>query len=127
MCASLATIAPAEAKSIWLKCGSQGINLDSTKERFSLTDIGKIYQGDAMFSPEQINFEFKRDSLENTSSRGLHVTTIAYAINRKTLEYTLNSYAVVSFSASHKSRVDDEPVRGKCIIMKKLPTAGNKI
>ena len=80
-----------------------------------------------MFSPDQINFEFKRDLLENTSSRGYMVSTIAYAINRKTLEYTLNSSSVINFSASYKSRSADEPVKGKCFIMKKLPTAGNKI
>ena len=32
----LAAMPPAEAKSIWLKCGKQVINLDSTKEKFSL-------------------------------------------------------------------------------------------
>ena len=124
---SLVTTAPAEAKSIWLKCGSQEINLDSTKERFSLTDISKIYQGDAMFSPEQINFEFKRDFLENSSSKGVMVTTLAYAISRKTLEYTLNESTVVTLGRNYKSGSAKEPEKGKCIIMKKMPTAGNKI
>jgi hypothetical protein len=127
MGASLATIAPAEAKSLWLKCGSQEINLDSTKERFSLTSRGNIYQGDAMFSPEQINFEFKQDLLENTSSKGRMMDTFAYAISRKTLEYTLNESTVLTLTRNYSSGSAKEPVKGKCIIMKKLPTAGNKI
>ena len=127
---SLVTTAPAEAKSIWLKCGSQEINLDSTKERFSLTDpVGMIRQGDAMFSPEQINFEFKRDLSESSPriTKGYYVDTFAYAISRKTLEFTINQSTVINFSASYQSRSDKEPVKGKCIIMKKMPTAGNKI
>jgi hypothetical protein len=57
--ASLVAIAPAAAKSLWLNCGGQVINLDSAKERFSLTADGTIYQGSAMFSPNQIDFEFQ--------------------------------------------------------------------
>ena len=41
-----------------LKCGGQEINLDSAKERFSLTSGSEIFQGRAMFSAGQINFEF---------------------------------------------------------------------
>jgi hypothetical protein len=54
----LAAMPPAEAKSFWLKCGYQEINLDSAKERYSLTRLGKIYQGPAMFSPGQIDFKY---------------------------------------------------------------------
>ena len=80
-----------------------------------------------MFSAGQIDFEFKRDLLENTPSKGYMVSTISYTINRKTLDYTLNSSTVINFSASYKSKKADESVNGKCVIMKKAPTAGNKI
>jgi len=57
--AVLTAMPPAEAKSIWLKCSDQVINLDSTKEKFSLTYGDKVYQGQAMLGPGQINFEFQ--------------------------------------------------------------------
>jgi hypothetical protein len=95
-----------------------------------LTDpAGTIRQGNAIFSPEQINFEFKKDLSEISprNTKGYFVDTFAYAISRKTLEFTINKSNVINFSASYQSRTADEPVKGKCIIMKKLPTAGNKI
>jgi hypothetical protein len=119
---SLAATAPAEANSIWLKCGLQEINLDSAKERFSLIHADKVYQGSAIFSPGQINFEFKDEMLS-----GMATVETKYAINRKTLGYTLNTSTLITLSSSYKKESAKEPERGKCIIMKKLPTAGNKI
>ena len=118
----LAATAPAEAKPIWLKCGLQEINLDSSKEKFSLTDGDKIYQGNAIFSSGQINFEFKDEMLS-----GMATVETRYAISRKTLDYTLNTSTIITISSSYKKESAKEPEKGKCIIMKKLPTTGNKI
>jgi len=78
--ASLTAISPAEAKSIWLKCGGQEINLDSTKERFSMQHSGKVFQGTALFSPNQINFENHWQIYPNGGG-----IKYSYEINRKSL------------------------------------------
>lgn len=53
----LAAMPPAEAKSFWLDCNGQKINLDSARERFSMTSFpDTVYQGPATFSPGQIDF-----------------------------------------------------------------------
>jgi hypothetical protein len=114
----LTPMPPAEAKSIWLKCGGQEINLDSTKERFSLTSGSEIFQGRAMFSPGQINFEFTL--IATTAGSGVKR---AYAIDRKSLEYTeklMLKFIGDSWSTSSSTA-------GKCSIMKTPPTAGNQI
>jgi len=117
----LTAMPPAEAKSIWLKCGKQEINLDSEKERFSLTLNKEVYQGRAIFNPGQINFEFQwlNDVI------GMKY---AYSIDRKSLKYiqtTLGRYGdrwdpLISDTTTN-------PRIGTCSIMKQPPTAGNKI
>lgn len=114
----LTAMPPAEAKSIWLKCGDQEINLDSAKERFSLEKGGEIYKGRAMFSPGQINFEF----LLIATDAGSGVKR-AYAIDRKSLKYT--NKVMVRFMGSSWST--SSSTGGKCSIMKTPPTAGNQI
>jgi hypothetical protein len=114
-----AAIPPAEAKSIWLECTRpdikyvQAINLDSAKERFSLTFKDIIYQGPAMFSPGQINFEYQ---MRPTSKR-------AYSVNRKSLEFTENM--LLNWLGNGWEGLP--PNAGKCSIMKTPPTAGNQI
>lgn len=123
----------AEAKSIWLKCGSQEVNLDSDRERFSLTYNGKIYQGSAFFSPGQINFEFQWFE----AVRGQVGIKYAYAIDRKSLAYTKTSLsknriesAMMLGAAGHDwepQEIESNPERGKCSIIKTPPTAENQI
>jgi hypothetical protein len=127
--APLIALNPVEAKSIWLKCGNQVINLDSTKEIFSLTMINKVYQGRAVFNPGQIDFEYKW--VDFGKGDGLKY---AYSIDRKSLEYTKTSLDrfVLGFSDSgwvpQKSTEESpNPEFGKCSIIKTPPTAGNKI
>ena len=121
---SVAAVGPAEAKSIWLNCGDQVITLDSAKETFLLTysgkiisDHGKIYQGHAMFSPEQIDFEYYRLRLQGDGG-----IKIVYSINRKSLRYTETEVGRVRWDypwrlgrtyANHPN-----PEFGKCSIMK---------
>lgn len=127
--ASLVAIAPAAAKSLWLNCGGQVINLDSAKERFSLTADGTIYQGSAMFSPNQIDFEFQWRA--RPDGGGLK---LAYSIDRKSLNYTMTSLSRVvvpghsdSGWKPQRSETFDNPIFGKCFIMKTPPTSGNLI
>lgn len=114
----LAAMPPAEAKSIWLKCGEQAINLDSAKERFSLTSGSEVFQGRATFSPGQINFEFALIATDAGSG-----VKRAYAIDRKSLKYTeklMSKFMSSGWSTSSSTA-------GKCSIMKTAPTAGNQI
>jgi hypothetical protein len=122
----LAAKPPAEAKSFWLKCGYQVINLDSAKERFSLTFRDDVYQGSALFAPSQINFEFIY------VDTGAIKLKRAYAISRKTLEYTatnLDRYAIYGMPVEEWAvqKIGGNPETGKCSIMKTPPNAGNKI
>ena len=120
---------PTNAKSFWLQCGGHEINLDSSRERFSLTFLDKVYQGPATFSPGQIDFEFQW--LEAPGGGGLKR---AYSIDRKSLKYTntsLSKYVIGNFSSGwiQKESTDktSNPESGKCSIMKAPPTAGNQI
>ena len=129
----LTAIPSAKAKSIWLNCGDQVITLDSAKETFLLTysgkiisDHGKIYQGHAMFSPEQIDFEYYRLRLQGDGG-----IKIVYSINRKSLRYTETEVGRVRWDypwrlgrtyANHPN-----PEFGKCSITKTPPTASNQI
>jgi hypothetical protein len=121
----LAAMPPAEAKSFWLTCGYQDINLDSAKERFSLTSSGKVYQGPAMFSPGQIDFEFKwLDLPDNGGGK------YAYSIDRKSLKYTqtyISSVLGGPWEPQTGTATSPNPEFGKCSIMKTPPTAGNQI
>ena len=129
--AVLTAMPPAEAKSIWLKCSDQVINLDSTKEKFSLTDGNKIYQGRAIFNPGQIDFEFQ--IYENPM--GTVSVKTAYSIDRKSLKYTDTTLDRIVFSSSSdtgwvpqkSTGKNPNPVSGKCSIMKTPPTTGNQI
>jgi len=123
----LAAMPPAEAKSFWLKCGNQVINLDSAKERFSLT-AGKVYQGPATFNPLQIDFEYP---LLELGGGGIK---IVYSIDRKSLRYTETvTHRVLTRSIDSgwvpQKGTDDSPNPkfGECSIMKTPPTAGNQI
>ena len=121
----LAAMPPAEAKSFWLTCGSLDINLDSARERFSLTSSGKVYQGPAMFSPGQIDFEFKWLNLPDNGG-----IKRAYSIDRKSLKYTETSISSVlggPWEPSKGTADYPNPSFGKCSIMKTPPTAGNQI
>ena len=123
----LTAMPPAEAKSIWLKCGTLQINLDSSKERYSLTQGTQIYQGAAIFSPSQINFEYR------TLVDGAGGMKEVWAINRKTLAYTGTTMAKHNNSLIEDKSwkllpgISPNPESGKCSIMKTPPTAGNQI
>ena len=122
----LAGTPPAEAKSIWLKCGKQEINLDSARERFSLAFTKEVYQGRAMFSPGQIDFEFQWLGFGD-SKGGIKYT---YSIDRKSLEYTQTTlYSILGSPWEPQQNADknSSPRFGKCLIMKTPPTADNKI
>ena len=121
ICVAFSAAIPVDAKSTWLKCGSQEINLDSTKERFSLAKLGTIYQKPATFSPVQINFEYQ--TLYFAYGSGLKD---AWVIDRKTLNYTLTHLQTLgSFGPDWTPK--GEPETGKCSIIKTPPTAGNQI
>ena len=120
----LAGTPPAEARSIWLKCGEQEINLDCERERFSLAFVDKVYQGRAMFSPGQIDFEF--NSVSFPRGGGIR---FAYSIDRKSLKYTQTSLFSID-GDRYEPQISDKfvnPRIGTCSIMKQPPTAGNKI
>ena len=126
---SLTAIRPADAKPIWLECGSQVINLDSSKERFSLTSGDKIYQGRATFNPGQIDFEYQW--YESPGGGGLK---FAYSIDRKSLKYIKTSlhrivllYSDSGWEPQSGSIKYPNPKLGKCFIMKTPPTSGNQI
>ena len=121
----LIALNPVEAKSIWLECDKQVINLDSAKERFSLTLMDKVYQGSAVFNPGQIDFEYQW--IVTPAGGGLKT---AYSINRKSLEYSRTSPQRIVFSSygSDSGWVPQKsPSFGKCSIINTPPTAGNKI
>lgn len=123
--ATLIAMLPAEAKSIWLKCGDQVINLDGAKERFSLTSGKIIYQGRATFSPRQIDFEYQLLDLPG----GGGVKNV-YSVDRKSLNYTETGF--VSFTNNGWIRAEStskspNPTFGKCSVMKTPPTTGNQI
>jgi hypothetical protein len=122
-------VPPAEAKSIWLTCGSQVINLDSAKERYSINAFGRIYQGPAIFSPRQIDFEYI------SSIPGAFVGhKIAWMIDKKSLNCTQTGLSR-SFNTSYGVADTGWKIltypgntqTGKCSIMKTPPTAGNQI
>ncbi len=125
----LAAMPPVEAKSFWLKCGNQEINLDSARERFSLT-ADKVYQGPATFNPLQIDFEVPLLVFQGNSG----IKTV-YSIDRKSLRYTKTIMQRIAVSAYLDSGwVPQEPRDnlpnpkfGECSIMKTPPTAGNQI
>jgi hypothetical protein len=118
--AALAAMPAVEAKSIWLKCGSHEINLDSTRERFSMQQDGKVIQGAALFSPFQINFENHWQAYPNGGG-----FKHSYAINRKTLEYS--KVSLYSMFGNDWEPLSVSPEEGKCLVMKRSPTAGNQI
>lgn len=121
--ASLTAISSIEAKTIWLKCSYFQINLDSEKERFSLSNSKDTYQGPAMFSPGQINFEYQ--SFGDPSGGGIKEL---WAINRKSLRYTHSvSNRVILSSSFDTGWKPSSSESGQCSIMKTPPTAGNKI
>lgn len=124
--ALLAAISPVKAKSIWLQCGNQEINLDSERERYSLSYGIRIYQGSALFSPGQINLEYT-----NSDGHGGGIKT-TWVIDRKSLRYTTTSFTRVVLPGFVDTgwKVEDmknNPETGQCSIMKNPPTTGNQI
>lgn len=122
---ALTDIPHAEAKPIWLECGNQVINLDSAKERFSLTDGNVVYQGRAVYNPGQINFEYQWADMKQFG--GLKY---AYLVDRKSLKYTkttLASYFGGAWEPQESTAKNINPKIGQCLIMKTPPTAGNQI
>jgi len=114
---------PAEAKSIWLRCGFQEIHLDSANKSFSLTWAERTYQGEAVFSPERIVFSYPWFVRENMVVRN------GYFINRKSLEYERAEIESVFGTPWVLVKGTDypNPEFGKCSIMKTPPTDGNQI
>ena len=122
---SLTLATPVAAKSIWLNCGGTQINLDSQKERFTLTTLGKIYQGVAMFSAGQIDFEYQwYTESPPYQTDGLKA---AITINRKTLEYTNITMKKDALAGITQWTKFSKTYNDKCTIIKNPPTAGNKI
>jgi hypothetical protein len=116
---------PAGARSLWLKCGAQEVRISHDRERFSLTLLGKLYQGDVQFGSAQINFEIPW--FQDYSGGGIKYV---YAIDRKTLAYRMeawNRVAVSRFSDAGWVPSAMQPEVGKCLIIKMPSTAGSKI
>lgn len=68
--------APAQAKEVWLQCGSRyRVSLDRRNERFALeSGAGKVIKGPALFASDRIVLEFRVPSeSEAALSRGLEV------------------------------------------------------
>lgn len=84
VCVAFSAVNPFGAKSIWLKSGSQEINLDNTRGRFSLAKLDTIYQRSATFSPSQIDFAYQTLFVAYGSGQ-----KDAWMIDRKTLNHTL--------------------------------------
>ena len=133
--AALAAMTAVEAKSIWIKCGGQEISLDSDKQLFSLATEEMIYQGGAVFTPHQIDFELIVRVLRLGNIVSV-ATKDTYAINRKTLGYERKIYSRTVEKRPAGNTEDsgwklipvlDNPELGKCSIMKTPPTAGNHI
>lgn len=122
--AILFTTRPIDAKPIWISCGTSEINLDSEKERFSLTHWGVAYQGNAIFSADQINFQFQSLVHRDGISGMKHV----FVINRKTLDYKFTTLhrAIIGSTDSGWTQMSAAEA-GKCSIMKSPPTKGNLI
>ena len=126
----MAFMEPAKAKSIWLKCWAYTINLDSAKERYSLTVLDKIYQGNAVFNPSQIDFSYT-DTVHSYGSGG--VFKHEFSIDRKTLDFSMTLFSKFGVAGDHEwkkvksSSEFSNPKVGKCSIIKTPPTAGNKI
>lgn len=118
--ATLAAMPAVEAKSIWIQCGGQEIALDSTRERFSMQQDGRVIQGTALFTPFQINFENHWQAYPNGGG-----FKHSYRINRSTLEYT--KVSLYSMFGNNWEPLSVSPEEGKCLIMKTSPTAGNQI
>jgi hypothetical protein len=94
-----------------------------------------IYQGRAVFTPHQIDFEFIVRVLRLGDMVSV-TTKDTYAINRKTFGYERKTYSrnVEKRPAGNTEDsgwklmpVLDNPELGKCSIMKTPPTAGNQI
>jgi hypothetical protein len=117
----LVAVPPAESKSIWLECGHQVVNLDSAKERFSLTYAKEVYQGRAVYNPGQIDFEFQWITIPG----GIGIKS-AYSISRKSLEYIRTTLDNIGSGGGWLPQ-GRKPEIGKCSIMKTPPTAGNQI
>lgn len=111
---ALVAISPAEAKSLWLKCGFQEIHLDSAKESFSLKHLERVYEGRAAFNPEQIVLSFPWYVRENMVVRNV------YTINRKSLEYEMAEIESVFGTPWVLTKPEGypNPEFGKCSIMK---------
>ena len=133
--AVLAAMPAVEAKSIWIKCGGQEISLYSEKQLFSLATEEMIYQGGAVFTPHQIDFELIKRVLRLGDIVSV-TTKDTYAINRKTLGYQRKTYSRTVEKRPAGNTEDsgwklipilDNTEAGKCSVMKTSPTAGNQI
>ena len=81
---------PTQAETIWLRCGNKHIKLDTQKQLFSILEDNKVYQGNAKFSKEKIDFEYRLSNqyMEERRRHPLRENYAKASINRQTLEYT---------------------------------------
>ncbi len=109
------------SKSKWLRCGRYTINLDESKERFSISSGSVVKQGKAVFYPHQINF----DDFYGETSSGLN--KLSFSISRKDLTYQINNYyRNYSFGNDTGWVQVGKAQEGICEIIKN-PTENNKI
>ena len=112
---------PTQAEAIWLSCGNKHIKLDTQKQQFSLLEDNKAYQGNATFSKEKIDFEY-RLSKQYMEERRRHPRRENYAkasINRQTLEYTsIVMQGIINWAGGIDGwiKLDDEK-QGRCTII----------
>ena len=111
------SVSSSYAKSIWLKCGNDEINLDATKGEFNTKLSNKLYQGKAVFFPSQVNFQ-----VHLVTTSGGSGFRDDYTIDRKTLTYTKKS--MIRFMYGDWKESSEKT--GKCLLIED-PNKGNKI
>ena len=116
---------PSSAKQIWLKCGIYEFNLDDHRERYSLELKNKLFQGAAVFNPNQINLSVPLVTYSDNPG-GFRYD---FAIDRKTLLYTFTPMLRVVFPPYSDTgwKLSGEVENGKCEFIKSPPTKGNQI
>lgn len=119
---------PATAqKSKWLECAGYTINLDEDKEKYSAKLASYLYQGRAIFFPQQITFEILFAEYANGGGEKK-----SFTINRKDLSYKMVhtrriAIADGTYDTGWVQQIGS-PINGEgtCKVIKS-PTVDNKI
>jgi len=121
---SILLCSPSYAKSIWLKCDSKPgddprlLFLDSTKERFEITELNQTIQGKATFFESFIKFEYLL-KLDPISIRSI------MEIDRATLNYS-GSRQILPTKSPHLL-LPPTPTSGSCKVIPAPPSKKNQI